>query len=50
MIGFDPFTPARRGPTLPTFSRQVYRPSDDNGIFVFQIASFRPRWRFKDLF
>ena len=50
MIGFDPFTPARRGPTLPTFSRQVYRPSDDNGIFVFQIASFLPRWQFKDIF
>ena len=50
MIEFDPFTPARRGPTLPAFSRQVYSPSDDNVILVFQIASFRPRRQFKDLF
>lgn len=31
------------------FLRQVYDLLDDNGIFVFQVAGFRPSWQFEDL-
>ena len=31
------------------FLRQVYDLLDDDGIFVFQVAGFRPNWQFEDL-
>lgn len=31
------------------FLRQVYDLLDDNGIFLFQVAGFRPNWQFEDL-
>ncbi|KZT52338.1 S-adenosyl-L-methionine-dependent methyltransferase [Calocera cornea HHB12733] len=32
-----------------TFLRQIYDLLDDNGLFVLQVAGFRPRWQFEDL-
>lgn len=28
---------------------QVYDMLDDDGIFVFQVAGFRPHWQYEDL-
>ncbi len=32
-----------------TFLRQVHDMLDDDGIFVLQVAGFRPSWQYEDL-